>query len=113
LAARVPAIHGSRVQSNHAVSFTGCHGRRGCERLNNGLPVSLGHARRWRKQLRRGWTGVCGEVAFDLLLRGALLGSGEASRGAGSSGGGWEWSGHGGRALAVVAGGGACSLRRT
>jgi hypothetical protein len=81
--------------------------------LNNGLPVSLGHARLRGKQLRRGWIGVFGEVAFGLLLRGALSGSGEASRGAGSSGGGWEWSGHGGHALAVVAGSGACSLWRT
>jgi hypothetical protein len=45
--------------------------------LNNGLLISLGHACRRGKQLRRGWIGVSGEVAFGFLLRGALLGSGK------------------------------------
>jgi hypothetical protein len=70
--------------------------------LNNCSPVSIGHTRRWGKQLRRGWIGVSGEVAFGLLLREALLGSREASRGAGLKGGRQEWSGHGGRALEVA-----------
>jgi hypothetical protein len=94
--------HGDRVQSNCAVSFTKCHGRCGREWLNNGSPIRLGNARRRGKQLRWGWIGVSVEVAFGLLLRGALLGSSEASRGSGSSGGGREWSGHGGRARASL-----------
>jgi hypothetical protein len=38
------------------------------------------------------------------LLRGAIRGSGEASRGTGLSGGGREWSDHGGRVLGLLGG---------
>jgi hypothetical protein len=66
--------------------------------------VSRGHARRRKKQLRRGWNDVSGEDVFGFLLREALRGSGKASRGTGSVGGGrkevwprWLSSGGGGR----------------
>jgi hypothetical protein len=71
---------------------------------SNRAEVRRGHARRRGEQLRQGWNSFSSEAALGFLHRGALRGSGETSRGTGSSRHGMKWPGHGGRVLAWLGG---------
>jgi hypothetical protein len=99
--------HGGRVKSKCSGSFTGSQWCRGCKEFGNASPCSSVHARRRSTGVQRWRSGASGEVAFGLRARKALRGSREASRGAGSGGGGPKWPVHGGRAWA--ADGASCS----
>jgi hypothetical protein len=72
--------------------------------LRNGAEGYLVHALRRGYELRRARLNYSGGVGPRLKLGQASRPPGEAIRGLGSSGGGREWSGHGGRPRAALAG---------
>jgi hypothetical protein len=97
---------GGTVQLNGSESFTRGQGRHRREEFENGSPDSSVHALWWVTEVRRGRFYSSGEAMPRLKLGKASPLHGEVvqglRRGLGSSG----RAGHGGRARAVMAGGG-------
>jgi hypothetical protein len=96
--------HGGRVQSRCTRSSTGwCRGYARKESRNGSVDY-LVHVLRQGHELRRAWSHCSGGASPRLKLGKASRPPEEAIHGLGSSGGGREWFGHGGRPRAALAG---------
>jgi hypothetical protein len=95
------------------VSWGGLKGQgsRRRKELKNGSPGSPVYVRWWAAEVRRGCARFSGEAMSRLKLGKASQPLGEAVQGLGRGWGSMEKAGHGGRARAVMAGGGACFPR--